>query len=177
MKSTLLKQPPRVTGRPWIIIKSFEFTDLKKKGIKILNSNNFKTSPWIDNIIKKKKFKLKKNILPIYLYKITVRSLGFKKPTELRDIYLKAKKIGLKLVPPEIAIYSRLLYKRQKTGEWIRFATPMKSMIDDDGVPHLPKLGKALGTFFLETYWSYPKAIFHPKNEFIFIKNENIKKN
>ena len=36
-------------------------------------------------------------------------------------------------------------------------------MVDIDGVPHLPKIGKALGFFFLETYWSYPDAIFHPK--------------
>ena len=43
-------------------------------------------------------------------------------------------------------------------------------MIDSDGVPHLPKLGKALGMLFLETYWSYPNAIFHTKNEFIYLK-------
>ena len=159
--------------KTWIKIKNFKFIDLKSKGIRVLNSKKFKTSPWINNIIKKYNFKLDKSVLPIVLIKITVRSLGFKKPTELRKIYLKAKRNGLKLVPPEIAIYSRLLYKQQKTGEWIRFATPLNSMIDPDGVPHLPKLGKALGVFFLETYWSYPKAIFHPKNEFIFLKNEN----
>ena len=73
-------------------------------------------------------------------------------------------------MPPEIAIYSRLIFKKQKKGEWIRFATPLRSMIDTDGVPHLPKLGKALGIFFLETYWSYPKAIFHPHNEFVVCK-------
>ena len=28
----------------------------------------------------------------------------------------------------------------------------MKSMIDTDNVPHLPKLGRALGKNFLETY-------------------------
>ena len=83
-------------------------------------------------------------------------------------IYKKAKKLGYDLVPPEIAIYTRLLYKNQKKGEWLRFATPMNSMVDVDGVPHLPKLGRALGYFFVETYWSYPKAIFHPHNEFVF---------
>ena len=82
--------------------------------------------------------------------------------------YKKAIKKGYNLVPPEIAIYSRLIYTKQKTGEWIRFATPFYSMVDSDKVPHLPKLGKALGCYFLETYWSYPKAIFHPKNQFIF---------
>ena len=48
-------------------------------------------------------------------------------------------------------------------------------MIDSDGVPHLPKIGKALGTFF-RNLLVLPKAIFHPKNEFIFLKNENFKK-
>jgi len=71
-----------------------------------------------------------------------------------------------------VAIYSRLIYKKQKVGEWIRFATPLNSMIDTDKVPHLPKLGRALGFFFLETYWSYPKAIFHPKNKFFFMVND-----
>ena len=46
----------------------------------------------------------------------------------------------------------------------------MKSMIDTDNVPHLPKLGKALNSFFLETYWAYPGAIFHPHNEFVVCK-------
>ena len=68
-----------------------------------------------------------------------------------------------------MAIYSRLIYKKQKIGEWIRFATPLNSMVDTDKVPHLPKFGRALGFYFLETYWSYPKAIFHPKNYFFFI--------
>ncbi len=154
--------------KTWLKINNFKFLSLKNKGIKMLNSKNFRTSPWINNIIKKYNFNLSKKELPIELVKIKVKDLGFKRPTQLKLIYSKAKKRGYKLVPPEIAIYSRLIFKKQKKGEWIRFATPLRSMIDTDGVPHLPKLGKALGIFFLETYWSYPKAIFHPKNEFIF---------
>ena len=60
----------------------------------------------------------------------------------------------------------------KKKGEWLRFATPMNSLIDSDGVPHLPKIGKALNCFFIETYWSYSKAIFHPHNEFVVMKND-----
>ena len=154
--------------KTWLKINKYKFISLKDRGLKMLNSKNFKTSPWINNIIRKYKFTLKKKELPITLVKIKVKDLGFSKPTQLKKIYIKAKKKGFKLVSPEVAIYSRILFKKQKKGEWIRFATPLKSMIDTDGVPHLPKLGKALGFFFLETYWSYPKAIFHPKNEFIF---------
>ena len=154
--------------KTWLKINKYKFISLKDRGLKMLNSKNFKTSPWINNIIRKYKFTLKKKELPITLVKIKVKDLGFSKPTQLKKIYIKAKKKGFKLVSPEVAIYSRFVFKKQKKGEWIRFATPLKSMIDTDGVPHLPKLGKALGVFFLETYWSYPKAIFHPKNEFIF---------
>ena len=154
--------------KTWLKINNYKFVSLKKIGLKRLNSKNFKTSPWINNIIQKYNFTLKKKELPICLVKIKVKALGFNKPTQLKKIYTRARKKGYQLVSPEIAIYSRFIFKKQKKGEWIRFATPLKSMIDTDGVPHLPKIGKALGTLFLETYWSYPKAIFHPKNEFIF---------
>ena len=154
--------------KPFLTIKKFKFYDLKKHGLYLLNKGRFKTSPWIDDIVKSNNFNLKKFQTPIELINIKVKDLGFSKPTELRKIYKKAIERGYKLVPPEIAIYSRLIFTKQKTGEWIRFATPFYSMVDSDKVPHLPKLGKALGCYFLETYWSYPKAIFHPKNQFIF---------
>lgn len=154
--------------KPFLTIKKFKFYDLKKHGLYLLNKGKFKTSPWIDDIVKNKNFNLKKFQTPIELINIKVKDLGFSKPTELKKIYKKAIDRGYKLVPPEIAIYSRLIFTKQKTGEWIRFATPFYSMVDSDKVPHLPKLGKALGCYFLETYWSYPKAIFHPKNQFIF---------
>ena len=40
-------------------------------------------------------------------------------------------------------------------------------VVDSDGIPHLPKIGYALNCYFVETYWSYPKAVFHPHNSFI----------
>ena len=40
--------------KPEIIINKFSFYDLTKKGLKLLNKGKFKTSPWIDNIVKKK---------------------------------------------------------------------------------------------------------------------------
>ena len=69
-----------------------------------------------------------------------------------------------------MALRARFVYLNQKKGEWLRFATPMRSMIDTDGIPHLPKLGCALGKYFIETYWAYPDAIFHPHNEFVVTK-------
>ncbi len=138
--------------------------DLKKKGIHL--------SPWIEDLAKNKKNKISINKKKVYLYRIKVSKLGFKKPTKLKEIYKKLKKSKYELVSLDIALLARLQYTEQKTGEWLRFATPFNSLIDSDGVPHLPKLGKALGKMFVETYWSYPKAIFHPHNEFVVMKND-----
>ena len=136
--------------------------DLKKNGIEL--------SPWIINIYKNKKNKIIYNKKTFILYRIKVKELGFRKATKLKDIYKSLKKNDFKLVPPDVALRSRFVYLKQKKGEWLRFATPMKSMIDTDGIYHLPKLGSALGKYFIETYWAYPNAIFHPHNEFVVTK-------
>ena len=136
--------------------------DLKKKKIEL--------SPWIIDIYKNKKNNIKYNNSEFYLYRIKVKDLGFKKPTQLKIIYKSLKKNEFKLVSPDVALRARFVYLNQKKGEWLRFATPLNSMIDTDGVPHLPKLGSALGKYFIETYWAYPNAIFHPHNEFVVTK-------
>lgn len=157
---------------------------MKKKIWKKINKINFKNtneclrflkkkkiiaSPWILDIFKKKNYSYLKYKKPIILYKVKLSEFGIKSPTTLKFFYKKLSK-EFKLVTPDIALYTRTIYKDQKKGEWLRFATPIKSMIDSDGIPHLPKLGKALNQEFIETYWSYPKAIFHPHNEFIVQK-------
>jgi len=140
--------------------------------LKRLKSKKYIYSEWIEDIFKNYKANVKKYEFPVHLYKIKVRDLKIKKPTNLKNIYKKIKKNGFDLVPPEIALLARFEYKEQKKGEWLRFATPFKSMIDSDGIPHLPKLGRALNKYFIETYWSYPGAIFHPHNEFVVKKND-----
>ena len=75
--------------KPFLTIKKFKFYDLKH-GLYLLNKGKFKTSPWIDDIVKSKNFNLKKFQTPIELINIKVKDLGFSKPTELRKIYKKA---------------------------------------------------------------------------------------
>jgi hypothetical protein len=155
----------------WKIIKPSKFKDVKQS-IKYLKRKKYILSPWIENIALNKKNNIKITKKVVYLFRVRVSHLGFKKPVKLKTIYKKLKDKKFKCVPPDIALIARLYYNEQKSGEWLRIATPMKSMIDTDNVPHLPKLGKALGKYFLETYWSYPGAIFHPHNEFVVMKND-----
>lgn len=134
-----------------------------------VKKNSF-TSPWIENIfIKKKKIKYS-NYKNLEIHRVKLKNLNFKKPTKLKIVYKKFKKLNYELISPEIALYLRLIYKNQPKGEWLRISVPFDSMIDSDGVPHLPKLGRALGKNFIETYWSYPDAIFHPHNDFLVMR-------
>ena len=142
--------------------------------IKDLKKQGFYVSVWIEDIIKNKRNKITITKKKVNLYKIKISSLGFKKPTTLKNIYKKFKKNNFECVPPDIALRTRFFYNEQKTSEWLRFATPMNAMIDSDKTPHLPKLGKALNKYFIETYWSYPGAIFHPHNEFVVTKKNDI---
>jgi len=150
--------------KPWITLYKPRYKTIKNL-LQHLKKKKILLSPWIVDIFKRKKFKNIK--YPVKLYKIKVTDLGLNVPSELKSIYNKLKQKGFKLLVPEYVLLARLKYLNQKKGNWIRFATPLNSMIDSDGIPHLPKLGSALGFLFIETYWSYPKAIFHPHNEFV----------
>jgi len=146
----------------------------KHKNIKSLmahlKKNKVILNTWIENIYQNKINNIILTKKTVYLYKVKIKNLGFKKPATLNKIYRKIIKNNFRLVNPDVALRARLFYKNQKKGDWLRFATPMNSMIDTDGVPHLPKLGSALNKNFIETYWAYKGAIFHPHNEFVVSK-------
>ncbi len=127
-------------------------------------------SPWIEDIFSKKKKLNYSRYKNFEIHRIKLRNIGFKRATKLKHVYKRFNKLNFELIPPEICLYLRLIYKNQPKGEWLRISVPFNSMVDSDKVPHLPKLGKALGKYFIETYWSYPDAIFHPHNDFLVIK-------
>jgi len=151
----------------WKKIKKIPFNNVNQC-LKRVKKNSI-CSEWIEDIFKKKKNTNYSTYKNIEIHRIKVKNLGFKKPTTLEKIY---SKFGSKYqtIPPEVSLYLRLIYKKQPLGEWLRIAVDFNAMIDSDGVPHLPKLGRALGKNFIETYWSYPKAIFHPHNDFLVMK-------
>ena len=129
-----------------------------------LIGKGYKLSDWIIDISRRLNSDLKREY---ELWTISLGDLGFDGPTKIKDFYAKLENSGYSLVPPEIALILRMEYKNQPTSEWLRIATPLNSMIDRDGIPHLPKLGSALGNYYIETYWAWPEAIFHPHNEFV----------
>jgi hypothetical protein len=157
----------------WKIIKECKFSNMNEC-VESLLKKNYQVSHWIKDIAKRTKTDLENIKFPIILTRIRVSELGIKSATTLKTIYNLLEKENFKLINPLISINLRFYYDEQPKGEWLRIAVPFNSMIDSDGVPHLPKLGHGLGMHFLETYWSYPDSIFHPHNEFIVQKNSDI---
>lgn len=153
----LLKKPPYESG--------YQYCDeLVAKG--------YRLSDWITDVALKPGFVIKEVQWPLPLVRVRLEMFGFRGPTTLETFYGAALGEGFENPPPESALALRFEYDEQPKGEWLRVATKMDAMIDSDNVPHLPKLGAALGRFYLETYWAYPNAIFHPHNEFVMIAPE-----
>ena len=132
-----------------------------------LMSEGYKISDWVIDISCGLNSKLKDKY---DIWSVSLGDFDFTGPTKIKDFYLKMDQEGYNTLPPEIALILRKDYNDQPKGEWLRIATPLDAMIDSDGTPHLPKLGSALGNYYVETYWAWPDAIFHPHNEFIVEK-------
>ena len=149
---------------------SISALESSKKKIKDLKKNGYKISFWIEDVFLNEKNEIKSLVGDYNFYRFKVSDLGFERPVYLHKIYDKFQQINFKCVPPILALYLRSIYNEQVKGDWLRIATPIDSLIDSDGVSHLPKLGCGLGFFFLETYWAHPKQIFFPHNDFVVIK-------
>jgi|TARA_B110000238_G_scaffold198634_1_gene243709 hypothetical protein len=156
----------------WKTIKDVEFNSMEEC-VQLLKKKNYIVSHWIVDIAKRSNASIQDINFPVELIRIKVSELGFNNPTTLKEIYTKLDENNLKPVHPLIAIGTRLFYDTQPKGEWLRIAVPLESMIDSDGIPHLPKLGQGLNLLFIETYWSYPGAVFHPHNDFLFQKKND----
>ena len=132
-----------------------------------LIGKGYKLSDWIIDISSRLNSELKNEY---EIWSVSLKDLGFTGPTKLEDIYEKFQIKGFSDVPPEIALILRMHVEKHSLNEWMRILTPINSMIDKDGIPHLPKLGSGLGNLYVETYWAWPQAIFHPHNEFLVQK-------
>ena len=149
---------------PWKTVQRFDYNSVSEC-ISKLKEDGYKVSEWITDV--GNRLEVKSHNYPVDLFRVKVSDLGFDSACKLKDIYQELFAKGFNTVSPDIAILTRFLYDEQPNGEWLRIATPFDSMTDSDGIPHLLKLGRGLGMYFIETYWSYRDAIFHPHNEFL----------
>ena len=111
-----------------------------KLGTGLKSADNFRVtikqvgmriSGWANDILGKSAFETSPCEGEIELVVASVAELGFKDGATLKNIYLRAKELGLDICPPEVGPQLRLQYTDQPNGEWLVIA--MEPITDSDG--------------------------------------------
>ena len=74
----------------WKEITKIDFVSCEEL-LENLKKNNYKVSPWIEDIVKKNNYKFNNIKFPIRLVRKYVKDFGFTNPTELQKIWLLRK--------------------------------------------------------------------------------------
>lgn len=138
----------------------------KKELKKELKKKNIQFSSYAESMIDSSDFHEKTSFEHIELVRLTVKDLGFTRGATIREIYDKAKTIGLDLCPPEVGPYLRLQYEGQPLGEYFWIA--MKQITARGGDPHLFMLARDEGGLWLYDRWADPDYRWLLGPEFVF---------
>lgn len=92
---------------------------------------------------------------------------GFEDAFTLESILNRLQWLNFRPAHPAVAFRGRRFYKDKSPGCPARVLGELSSLIDSDGVPHLPKYVCGLGRQHIETYWAWPQATFQPDDVFI----------
>lgn len=96
-----------------------------------LKSNGCKIGDWANDILGKPAFTAATQETEVSLVVVSAVELGFKNGATRKEIYDRAKELGLELCPAEVGPQLRLAYKDQPKGEWL--IVGMEPIIDSDG--------------------------------------------
>lgn len=110
---------------------------------KAIKDNGFSIGDYANDILGKPAFTVAAEETKLDLVVVSVAELGFKDGATPKQIYARAKELGLDLCPAEVGPQLRLQYKDQPKGEWLVIA--MEPIALADGF---------LGLFYVERHGS-----------------------
>lgn len=131
---------------------------LKAKGVNI--------SDFAKDILYHKDFQTLTQPEDINLVRLTVNDLGFPNGATTKEIFDKAKELGLELCPPEVGPQKRLNDVDQPLYDWYRIA--MKPITDRDGDPRVVDVGRSVDGLWLDDGWAGPGGRWNPDVKFVF---------
>lgn len=133
---------------------------------KELQQNKINVITYAQQIMKKSEFTTLKSRETFDLIHLKVSDLGFTTNPTTKELYERAKLLGLDLCPPEIGPELRLKYKDQPLGEWKYIA--MKPIIDSGGHPDVFELVRDDGGLWLLSRWTNPDGPWSLVDEMVF---------
>jgi hypothetical protein len=127
-------------------------------------------SAWAEDIMNQSAFTLSEGEREVDLVVLSVAELGFNKGACLKDIYAKAKELGLGLCPAEVGPQLRLQYSEQPTGEWLIVA--MEPVTDSVGILRELYVGRENdGGLWLYGDHHYPDSVRYGNCRFVFMRD------
>jgi hypothetical protein len=123
---------------------------------------------YADQILEKTPFSKEKKSYDLVSF--TVEQLGFPQGAKLRDIYAKAKELGLELCPAEVGPLLRLQYTNQPDNNYLRIA--MEPISDADGNPTLFLVLRGDGEFWLDDSRGYSGHEWISDYQFVFLRRK-----
>lgn len=127
-------------------------------------------SDYAKDMLKKVKYGKKRKI---DLVKVTVGELGFDDWTTTKEVFAKAKKLGLELCPQEVGPILRDVYRDQPKDEWLYIG--MKMVLDRVGGPSVFELLHGDYGLWLYGFWAGPVYRWSPDVEFLFSLRQSLK--
>ena len=106
------------------------------------------------------------------LVKLTVKEMGFETATT-KEIFDRAKEMGLELCPPELGAHLREQYTDQPLNE--RLFIVMKPITDADGRPRVFGVVRHDDGLWLSHSWALPTYRWNPEREFVFCQRKPLK--
>ncbi len=146
-------------------IKTWKTIEIGKyktiKALKEAVSKKATISSWANDILDKVKLSEKQNI---DLVRMTVSEMGFPNGATLKEIYAKAKELGLDLCPPEVGAY--LILKPELDYGWTTIG--MEPIKDSDGGPDLLSSYRDGGGRWLYASYGRPGDLWNVDGGFAF---------
>ncbi|MDP2933520.1 MAG: hypothetical protein Q8N81_05320, partial [bacterium] len=133
-----------------------------------LKQSGCKIGDWGNDILGKPAFTASETETEIDLVNVSVAELGFKDGATRKDIYDKAKELGLELCPNEVGPQLRLQYEDQPIGEWLRVA--MGPLSDSVGSLYVFRVGRDGIGLWLSGSNGYPVSFWGGDIRFVFVR-------
>lgn len=167
--SEVVTEPKPGDFQTWRTLKlgTLKTADDFRKALKKVGS----IDDWVDDILGKPSFIASKTKSEVGLIVCSVEELGFKDGATRRQIYDRAKEIGLNLCPAEVGPQLRLQYKSQPNGEWLLIA--MEPITDLDGTLRMFYVERFCnGERRLNGCYSDPRNFWRGGSRWVFLRHK-----
>ena len=134
-----------------------------------LTSAGFRIGTWANDILGQPAFTAAAAESTLGLVVASVADLGFNHGATLKEIYARAKELGLELCPAEVGPQLRLQYPDQPRGEWLFIA--MEPIAGSGGYPTVFGVEHDDdGRWLNGVFYGVPDCFWYGNDRFVFVR-------